>query len=227
MTTVAQRPPRKDTVTDKLVSGTFGQVMSLISWFLLAIAFSILLEWGGVAAGWWGMDHARNVLLTEVGYLSQLESNDLLGVHPAWLATAALEKVNAAFTWMRIDRALAFLESRLSLAFYALSSAIDIAYTLVIRLATILLALPAFLLWGMLGLVDGLVDRDIRKACGGIESSFVYHRMKSLIKPSIAVSGGLYLTLPITINPGLFFLIPQLIFFMAVYFFAAYFKKFI
>src|SRR5690606_30245082 len=106
MTAVTQRPPRKDTVTDKLVSGTFGQIMSLISWFFLAIAFSILLEWGGVLAGWWGMDHARNVLLTEVSYLSQLESNDLLGLHPAWLATTALEKVNAAFSWIGIDKAL-------------------------------------------------------------------------------------------------------------------------
>lgn len=227
MTGAASRPHRKDTATDKLVAGTLGQVISLISWFLLAVAASILLEWIGVFAGWWDTNHAHDVLLREVSYLSHMEANDLLGLHPTRLAESAVERVNSLYLYIGVERALNFLEARISLVYYALSSAIDVSYTLVIRMVTVLLAIPAFFLWGLLGLVDGLVDRDIRKACGGIESSFIYHRTKALIRPSIAISGGLYLTLPFTINPGLFFLIPQVIFFLAVYYFSAFFKKFV
>ena len=65
-----------------------------------------------------------------------------------------------------------------------------------LRLAIVLFALPAFVLACLLGAVDGLVRRDLRKWGGGRESSFVYHHAKS--STYLALGGGfsLYLAWP-------------------------------
>ena len=44
-----------------------------------------------------------------------------------------------------------------------------------VRLAILTLAMPVFLLFSLVALVDGLVQRDLRRWGGGRESSFVYH----------------------------------------------------
>ncbi len=53
-----------------------------------------------------------------------------------------------------------------------------VAQDTVIRLAIAFYAVPAFAMAILLGLVDGLVRRDLRKWSGGRESSFVYHHSK-------------------------------------------------
>ena len=224
--TVKDRVNEKRTLTELVISSTVGRVFSFIGWFLFALVMSILVEWLGMLF-LWDTNHSRDVLHKEIQYLSQLDQNFLLSVQPASLATQAVEWVNNGYRWLRVDRALAFLQRHFSLGFIAISSAMDVTYTLIIRLVTVVLALPAFLIWGMLGLIDGLVDRDIRKECGGLESSFLYHHVRRWVAPSLGVGCGLYLTLPFTFNPGLYFLVPQALFFVAVYYTASTFKKFI
>src|SRR5690606_40960241 len=94
----------------------------------------------------WDTNHSRDVLHKEIQYLSQLDQNFLLSVQPASLATQAVEWVNDGYRWLRVDRALAFLQRHFSLGFIAISSAMDVTYTLIIRLVTVVLALPAFLI---------------------------------------------------------------------------------
>lgn len=223
---VKERVNEKRTLTDLFVSSTVGKVFSFISWLLFALLMSVLIEWMGMLF-FWDTNHSREVLHKEIQYLSQFDQNFLLRLEPTSLATMAVEWMNDGYRWLNVDHALNFLQRHFSVGFIAISSAMDVTYTLVIRLVTVVLALPAFLIWGVLGLIDGLVDRDIRKECGGIESSFLYHHVKRWITPSLAMSCGLYLTLPFTFNPGLYFLIPQALFFIAVYYTASTFKKFI
>jgi integrating conjugative element membrane protein (TIGR03747 family) len=111
--------------------------------------------------------------------------------------------------------------------YVAISSAVNITYMMCIRVVTILFTLPVFILWFIVAATDGLTQRDIRKYEGGIESSFVYHKVKPFILPAIALSCGIYLTSPFSINPALFFLLPQLILFFATYWTCATFKKFL
>lgn len=224
--TIKDRVNEKTTLTDIVVSSTFGRTFSFLGWLLLALLLSILVEWLGMLF-MWDTNHSREVLQKEIRYLSQLDQNFLLRIQPASLATIAVEWMNSGYRWLRVDHVLIFLQQHFFIGFIAISSAMDVTYTLVIRLVTVVLALPAFLIWGMLGLIDGLVDRDIRKECGGIESSFLYHHVRRWIVPSLGVSCGLYLTLPFTFNPGLYFLVPQALFFIAVYYTASAFKKFI
>jgi len=216
----------KKTLTESVISVTFGNVASFTGWLLMALLLSILIEWIGMLF-LWDTHHSRDVLHREITYLSQLDQNMLFMLHPATVATWVIETLNNGYRWLQVDKWLPVLQSKFHIAFIAMSSAMDVTYTLVVRLAIVTLALPAFLIWGILGLVDGLVDRDIRKECGGIEHSYFFHRVKPWIVPSLAVSCGLYLTLPFTFNPGMYFLIPQALFFIAIYFTASTFKKYL
>ena len=65
-----------------------------------------------------------------------------------------------------------------------------------IRLSVAFFALPAFFLAVMVGLVDGLVKRDLRKWCGGRESSFVYHHAKQFTGWALTGGFALYLAWP-------------------------------
>ncbi|WP_310643722.1 DUF4400 domain-containing protein [Limnohabitans sp.] len=70
-----------------------------------------------------------------------------------------------------------------------------------VRLSIVLLALPICLLViGVFG-IDGLVQREIRRECGGTESAAIYHRAKlfafSLLPPA---AGLIFLCAPVVIH---------------------------
>ncbi|MBM9960873.1 TIGR03747 family integrating conjugative element membrane protein, partial [Pseudomonas aeruginosa] len=60
------------------------------------------------------------------------------------------------------------------------------AYTtlvFLVRLLVLCLTLPLFLMTAFVGLVDGLVRRDIRRFGAGRESGFIYHRARASLIP--------------------------------------------
>ncbi|MBN1004659.1 TIGR03747 family integrating conjugative element membrane protein, partial [Pseudomonas aeruginosa] len=60
------------------------------------------------------------------------------------------------------------------------------AYTtlvFLVRLLVLCLTLPLFLMAAFVGLVDGLVRRDIRRFGAGRESGFIYHRARASLIP--------------------------------------------
>ncbi len=73
------------------------------------------------------------------------------------------------------------------------------------RLAVVLLALPAYALIGVMGAVDGLVQRDLRRFGGGAESGFMYHHLKTAVRPLFSVPVFLYLISPWSVHPTLVF----------------------
>lgn len=82
-----------------------------------------------------------------------------------------------------------FISTVLVLSMYV---AMDVA----LRLSIALYALPAFVLACLVGAVDGLVRRDLRRWSGGRESSFVYHHAKRYTAWALTGGFGLYLTWP-------------------------------
>lgn len=62
-----------------------------------------------------------------------------------------------------------------------------------VRLATLAMTVPLLLLVYIVGAMDGLTQRAIRRACGGRESGSLYHRAKHLqvVLTAIAVLTGL------------------------------------
>jgi integrating conjugative element membrane protein (TIGR03747 family) len=112
------------------------------------------------------------------------------------------------------------LEAYALAAFYTL-------LTFLVRLMVLLLTVPLFFTAIFVGLVDGLVRRDIRRFGAGRESGFVYHRAKAAITPIVALPWVVYLALPVSVQP-LWILIPSAILLgIAVDIAAGSFKKYL
>ena len=71
-----------------------------------------------------------------------------------------------------------------------------------VRLAVLSLSMPVFFLFGLVGLVDGLVRRDLRRWGGGRESSFVYHYARRSVLPLMLSAWVTYLALPFSLHPA-------------------------
>ncbi len=82
-----------------------------------------------------------------------------------------------------------------------------VSQTFVIRLTLILFSLPVFALTGLIGAIDGLVERDLRRWGGGRESSNVFNLAKRSIMPVFVMACVIYLGLPYSLNPS-FIILP-------------------
>jgi integrating conjugative element membrane protein (TIGR03747 family) len=83
-----------------------------------------------------------------------------------------------------------------------------VAQDVLLRLSIATFALPAFVLACLLGAVDGLVRRDLRRWGGGRESSFIYHHAKRYTHWALTGGFGLYLAWPFGgFNPAVMVLV--------------------
>jgi len=101
------------------------------------------------------------------------------------------------------------------------------ALTFLVRLLVLLLTLPLSAMAALVGLVDGLVQRDLRRFGAGRESGFVYHRARALIRPIMLTPWVLYLALPVSISPLAILLPGALLLGLTVNVTAATFKKYV
>lgn len=83
----------------------------------------------------------------------------------------------------------------------ALQSASNITLTFLLRLMVLLQAQPLFALIIVVGLIDGLVRRDLRRFGAGHKSGFVYHHARRMIGSSLAATGLVRLAVPVFTVP--------------------------
>ncbi|HFD7156756.1 TPA: TIGR03747 family integrating conjugative element membrane protein [Enterobacter cloacae] len=83
----------------------------------------------------------------------------------------------------------------------ALLSAGNVTLTFLLRLAILLQALPLFALTITIGLIDGLVRRDLRRFGAGYESGFVYHHARRMISSCLIATGLMWLAVPVFLEP--------------------------
>ena len=83
------------------------------------------------------------------------------------------------------------------------------------------------LLSALVALVDGFVQRDLRRWGGGRESSFVYHWAKRSALPLLVVSWVVYLALPFSLHPTFVILPFAALFALSVAVTASSFKKYL
>lgn len=197
------------------VALAFGLVLTTaFSWFL-----SIVIELVGMHTLWKdkGILHARQLVQEDLQYIAEaphslvvadtvafsraliarvaipFERLDVKGFHER--TTAALDQPPAqvragSATLKRISNTLSHMWATLGMV--AMYTAQDTA----LRLAIVVFALPAFVLACLLGAVDGMVRRDLRKWGGGRESSFVYHHAKAMTYLCLGGGFSLYLAWP-------------------------------
>ncbi len=108
-----------------------------------------------------------------------------------------------------------------------LGAAMTITRALAVRLAALTPAVPVFGLFALVAVVDGLVQRDLRRWGGGRESSFVYHHAKKAILPALVLAWVVYLAMPGSVHPNAVILPFAVLFALAVGITSSRFKKYL
>ena len=227
----AQRKPRhhKDP-WDWFFSITFGVVLRFMVWLISAIFIAVIIELIGMVYVW-GPEHSHDVLKTEISFLGSFNQNLLTGLYPGDIASVMVNWVDqwiSFFHLREISSALASgaHNSASLFASYGVEAFINTVFIFAVRLAVCMSAMTGFALVCLVAFIDGLVERDIRRACGGIESAMIYHNTKRLVKPAIMLSFGIYMTSPFSIHPTLIFLPIMAAVGVSIFFATKYFKKY-
>lgn len=180
----------------------------LIGFCLCAWMLAIALEWLGDAFLWRNTCASHSEQVLQATWQWWRDSADA----PVWLVedlaivSGKLQQGIAALVHsLNGQSGLFWTEAVTSMIRCALLSAANVTLTFLLRLAILLQALPLFALTITIGLIDGLVRRDLRRFGAGHESGFVYHHARRMISSSLVATGLVWLVLPI-------FLVPEYVF---------------
>ena len=227
-------------VLTRLVRG----LSRLLACLALSLVLSIVLEWVGMVY-WWeeqGLAHSAAMLEFEIALVQSELTRSLLVADPAGLVLAARDRVRAllesagvaGFVYWAADRPspasrgwAAHLHRIAHRVSHFLLAGLQVMQLFAVRLAVLALAVPAFVLFGVVGLIDGLVQRDLRRRGAGRESSFIYHHARAAVAPLLLAPFIAYLALPVSLHPGWIVLPAALLSSLAVALAVRSFKKYL
>ena len=212
-----------------------------------SLFLSILIECVGMHLFWpeQGWRHAQDMLNYEVEQLPQNFTRSMLVQEPGrtaqqivgiaydllFVRSGLVESIEDATRRARGERVQAVPDFRYYLSQiysvlenYLLAGAYTVLVFLV-RLLVLCLSLPLFAMATLVGLVDGLVQRDIRRFEAGRESGFIYHRARACLMPIAILPWVIYLALPVSVTPVLILLPAAVVLALVVSLTAASFKK--
>jgi len=213
----AQHPAEKG-----IISGTFSLIVKLFFALLMALIFSIIVEWVGMTFIWDepGSEHAQNMLETEIAYLNQDFRKSIMTSSPARFAREVADSgYYYLFEWTGLIRFFewaatepqstvhAYVHILITHAWEYVLAMIAVTQVFAVRLSILILAIPVIVLALVAGFTDGLVQRDLRRWGGGRESSFLYHHAKKMVIPAIFSAWVIYLAIPISVHPS-FIIVP-------------------
>ena len=237
--------PRRRVVQEGLIAKSLTAVAKVIQWILLSLLFSIIVEWAGMVL-WWpdeGIEHSRTMLATEISYLESDFRRSVVTSDPAQFAKRFAD--NTYHYLFEVTRFVDFIrwvspppttnERGLRPTLHKIYQPIaefmiammQVTQLFSVRLAILTLAMPVFLLFSLVALVDGLVQRDLRRWGGGRESSFIYHYAKKATLPLVVITWVVYLALPFSAHPSFVVLPFATMFALSVAVTASTFKKYL
>jgi integrating conjugative element membrane protein (TIGR03747 family) len=94
------------------------------------------------------------------------------------------------------------------------------------RMAVLFLTLPLFLVATLIAVSDGWAGRWLRRAHGGRESAFLYHRLKRSVFLTIVLLWTVWLIMPVSMDPRAVIFPFVILFAVTVRFTIGYFKKY-
>jgi integrating conjugative element membrane protein (TIGR03747 family) len=202
-----------------------------IALFMSAL-ISTLIEWLGMFFDWWaieGIKHSQNMLINELSYLNaRLDKNifePMTGITIKEVFDFTVGRVSEFFKWLGLW-SYATSVNGAGFGDY-IGAAVNMIILTCIRFMVFIFGLPTYILFGWIGLVVGMVEREKRKAGGGRESGVIFELSKKCVSPSLAVAMFLYLAWPNSINP-VFIIFPfACIFGLSIAYMSASYKKYI
>jgi len=219
--------------------------LGLTTFVLIGYMCSVVVEWIGMTF-WWedeGIRHSENMYQTEHTYISRDLANGLFKGGTLGIVENTVDWTYQFLTPSPGGYLHQFL-SWMSLPVYSsdwnivewgkrgaqgssdyVLAARNIALVYVLRLTIIALTLPLFVAIVHHAMVDGLTQRERRKAGGGIESGFVYHHMKKWRTIVLLFPLIIYLASPIAIHPNVALVPIAMVIWVLNYVFFLKFKK--
>lgn len=165
-------------------------LLTFVSWVLLIGWFGIMRYWNPDCSG---INQVQKMLNNEI-YKNHLLSN-------------VLAKITQIQCYMKLS--LNYLvDSPLNDRITAII--FESTQIIIMRLNAFILMIPSFMLINFIFVIDGLVQRDIRKFKGARESTFFFHRVKSFLKICFFTLFFVYMAVPIAILPEII-LIPMML----------------
>lgn len=245
----ASTAQRQENRRQGLIVGAITLPFRLLGVLIGSLLVSIVVECVGMHLFWkdQGWHHSQAMLQYELGHLSTHFTRSVIVQEPVrtahrlvdtgyewvFVRTGLLERIEEA---ARQARALGqgqtrdfryFVSQTYVWAERYLIAAAFTTLTFLVRLMILVLTLPLMLTAVFVGLVDGLVRRDVRRFGAGRESGFVYHRAKAALMPLAVLPWVVYLALPISVHPLLILLPAATLLGLAVALTAASFKKYL
>ncbi|HEF0058160.1 TPA: TIGR03747 family integrating conjugative element membrane protein [Citrobacter freundii] len=180
----------------------------LVGFCLGAWMLAIALEWLGDAFFWRNTcaSHSEQVLQAAWQWWKNSAGAPVWLVEDLVLTSDTLQQwITSLVHSLNGQSGLFWAEAVTTVIRCALLSAGNVTLTFLLRLTILLQALPLFALTIIIGLIDGLVRRDLRRFGAGHESGFVYHHARRMISSSLIATGLMWLAVPI-------FLVPESVF---------------
>jgi integrating conjugative element membrane protein (TIGR03747 family) len=232
-----------------LLMGVVTLPFRFVGVLLGSLMLSIVIECAGMFLLWpeEGWRHSQRMFEFEMGQLTENFTRSILVQEPGKTAKAVIELAydgalvkTGILRWTQkaSEEARAVKNVTARDARYYVSTIytsvenclIAAAYTgliFMVRLLVLTLTIPLFAIAVFVGLVDGLVGRDLRRFEAGRESGYVYHRAKASLTVLLVLPWVTYLMLPISVNLHLILLPCAVLLGLAVDVTARSFKKYI
>ncbi|WP_288878517.1 TIGR03747 family integrating conjugative element membrane protein [uncultured Citrobacter sp.] len=183
----------------------------LVGFCLGAWMLAIALEWLGDAFFWRNTcaSHSEHVLqATWQWWQSSAGAPVWLVENLALISNTLQQGIATLVNSLNSQSGLFWTDTVTTVIRCSLLSAGNVTLTFLLRLAILLQALPLFALTITIGLIDGLVRRDLRRFGAGHESGFVYHHARRMIGSSLAATGLVWLAVPVFLKPS-YMLVPS------------------
>ncbi len=236
---VARRP------REGFVASVVSRIGKAIRWLMLSLLVSIVIECLGMVF-WWpeqGLDHSRQMLEQEIQYLDRDFRQSVVSSDPSRFARRIASRshyflfeltgVVRLTEWLSTPMTTgeSGIRNRLRRGYLSIAEFVTAAMQIVqvfsVRLAILCLATPVFLLFSLIGLVDGLVQRDLRRWGGGRESSYLYHYAKKSVWIFMLSAWVGYLALPFSLHPAFIVMPFAILFGFSISITASTFKKYL
>ena len=223
---VIQTPSRNNTapaVNRGPVGTLFHGLLRFAIWLLLGLFGNILMEWLCMGLLWpeESFSRSQKMLEAEIQYLEQDLQESLLTEQPTRFAVGMASQLNGLlFQKTGIVKAVALTDqpkywqqqqqsnrfTQIMYRFFAsahdyLVAAMVATQVYALRLSVLCLSIPVFVLAGLVGAIDGIVQRDLNRWRGGRELGQRYHLAKSFVAPALMLPWIVYLAWPTTLHP--------------------------
>ncbi len=216
----------------------------ILSLLFISWLFSLIVEVVCMTFVWQedGSVHSQAMLAKEITMINASLQRSLFDSQSVSLAVKAMSLVNGVFEWTGFNALIQFLGAPITEADSRFISGLRVFFRQIqdyvvacinmtllfsLRVVVVTLSLPLFILVGIGAVIDGLVQRDLRKFGGGNESAWLYHKVKRYPKPILVLSVLAYLSMPVSVHPNLVFMPAALLLGLFVYLSASRFKKYI